>query len=481
MPELLVDHASGYLASEVHRTPDRADGAFLGILETVKLGASLKRVALGYFPPGPYETLVSHDTADTPLFGMLYLAHKATPLLSTARAMMSDDTGAPAVRKIFELSERHSREFYEAEAVPHELLVYSRDTARMEPVERIREQADAYYSGAFTALSHDHQQFACLYDRFLDEENLENVAVLVLPNVRCLADEQVTAIEKFVRAGGGLVASGETSLYGPDGARREDFALREPFGVSYRSTCEEADYDGLQHREGRRYGAYRLVTESYLRPAADHPVLRGLKPGRLVPLSEGWLSGSHKDPPDYVLTEPLDGGRIADLFLPAGGEFGEPFEFPYGTPPGVVARTHGEGRVVYVAAGLFRHYLRRGYRELRDLIGGAVDWAAGRPRPFTLDAPSTVVAHLTELPDARLLHLINYTGAMHETAAYRAESISVLRDVEVSIAIPIARKVVSVTRMEDGLRLAADDSYGGWVRVRVPELREYATIVVQLV
>ena len=62
-------------------------------------------------------------------------------------------------------------------------------------------------------------------DRLLDPELLKNLRVLVLPNIAALSDAQCAQLREFVRAGGGLVATFETSLFDEWGGRRKDFRL----------------------------------------------------------------------------------------------------------------------------------------------------------------------------------------------------------------------------------------------------------------
>ncbi len=61
-----------------------------------------------------------------------------------------------------------------------------------------------------------------------------HLSVLVLANTGSLSDSQCDAVEQFVAAGGGLVATGESSLYDEEGARRDDFALADVLGVHAR-------------------------------------------------------------------------------------------------------------------------------------------------------------------------------------------------------------------------------------------------------
>ncbi|MDD4871730.1 MAG: hypothetical protein PHR77_14330, partial [Kiritimatiellae bacterium] len=56
---------------------------------------------------------------------------------------------------------------------------------------------------------------------------LAGFKVLCLANEASLSDEQIESIRKFVKDGGGLIATHETSLYDEKGRRREDFGLAD--------------------------------------------------------------------------------------------------------------------------------------------------------------------------------------------------------------------------------------------------------------
>jgi hypothetical protein len=66
------------------------------------------------------------------------------------------------------------------------------------------------------------------------DENLKNLSkyrVLVLADQECLDDEHMGLIRKYVEQGGGLVATGQTSLYTTSRRRRPDFGLKDLFRV----------------------------------------------------------------------------------------------------------------------------------------------------------------------------------------------------------------------------------------------------------
>jgi len=71
--------------------------------------------------------------------------------------------------------------------------------------------------------------FSIIFDRQLSE--LAHYKVLVLANQDALSDEQIDLIRKFVEKGGGLVATGNTSLLTEWRTRRQKFGLSDVLGM----------------------------------------------------------------------------------------------------------------------------------------------------------------------------------------------------------------------------------------------------------
>ena len=69
-----------------------------------------------------------------------------------------------------------------------------------------------------------------------DLADLGRLEALVLPNVLCMSDEVVDRIRSFVAAGGGLVATGRTSLFDQNFRQRRDYGLADVFGATYEET-----------------------------------------------------------------------------------------------------------------------------------------------------------------------------------------------------------------------------------------------------
>ena len=95
-------------------------------------------------------------------------------------------------------------------------------------------------------LIHSHFLFNVIFDQHLDD--LSRYRVLFLADQESLSDQQIEQIRAYVRQGGGLVATGHTSLYTERRLRRPDYGLKDCFGASaprwYGSGSEEPNSPG---------------------------------------------------------------------------------------------------------------------------------------------------------------------------------------------------------------------------------------------
>lgn len=96
--------------------------------------------------------------------------------------------------------------------------------------------------------------FEMVHERLLDAEHLRAFKTLILPNIAALSDAQCEQLRAFVRGGGNLIATYETSLYDEWGARRKDFGLSDLMGVSWSGRVEgpmQNSYLMLEHEAAK--------------------------------------------------------------------------------------------------------------------------------------------------------------------------------------------------------------------------------------
>ena len=110
-------------------------------------------------------------------------------------------------------------------------LVYSQQTAAFYGGEQAQARVEDHILGWYQALIEARIPFEMVHDRLLDAEHLAPFKTLILPNIAALSEEQCEQLRAFVRRGGSLIATFETSLYDEWGARREDCGLGDLFGV----------------------------------------------------------------------------------------------------------------------------------------------------------------------------------------------------------------------------------------------------------
>ena len=161
-----------------------------------------------------------------------------------------DDRWMPVVQDIYRTYAEWEPHLRLNEPVADAGIVFSQDTSRLYARGSARELVDAPISGFYQALLEDRTLFEMVHAGTLSAERLAGFRAVVLPNVAALSDAQCDVLREYVRGGGGLVATFESSLYDEHGARRDDFALADLFGVHARpGPVERIQVHGLVRRQ----------------------------------------------------------------------------------------------------------------------------------------------------------------------------------------------------------------------------------------
>jgi len=88
------------------------------------------------------------------------------------------------------------------------------------------------FSGFTQALQESQIPYDVLIAEDLSSEMISSYKCLILPNVTCMGDEEVKMIKEFVKKGGSLIATYQSSLYNTYGEKRDDYALAELLGLN---------------------------------------------------------------------------------------------------------------------------------------------------------------------------------------------------------------------------------------------------------
>jgi hypothetical protein len=277
--------------------------------------------------------------------------------------------------------------------------------------------------------------------RELDPAHIDRFRVLVLPNIAALSDKQCGQIRDFVRKGGRIVATHETSLYDEAGKRRANFGLADLFGCDFAGRVEERDQN------------------SYITLRHPHALLRGLETAPRVMGTVKRVEVRATDPAPQPLT-----------LVPRYPD--QPIERVYtDTPtsniPMVMCREVGAGRVVYFPNDLDRTFWQYLAVDHLALLRNAVEWAADEAAPLTVAGPGAVDVSYWRQDGSLTVHLVNLSNPMTMRGPMR--EILPIGPYEVSVVLPEGARARGV-RLLDAGQAVRGQRRGDRVVVTVPKI-----------
>ncbi|MBK5294930.1 MAG: Tat pathway signal protein, partial [Acidobacteriia bacterium] len=331
---------------------------------------------------------------------------------------------------------------------------------------------DTPYHGFMQALIRARIPYLPIHAGDIDRDGAA-LAVLVLPNVGALSEEECAAIRRFVERGGSLIATGASSLYNEWGDPRADFALASLFRAHFAGTPRT-------ERRGSRHTYLRLHPELRARvdgpkagdePAVTgqrHAVLRGFEETDILPYGGG-LEAVRTEADAVV---PMTFVPEFPIYPPETAWMREPKT----SVPGLVLSTHAKGgRIAYLPADIDRRYATDHLPDHANLLANLVRWAAGENIPVSVEGAGLIDCHLYRQPGRAILHLVNLTSA----ATWRAP---------LDELIPVGPLAVKV-KLPDGVSgrsakflvstgAASISMRQGWAAFEVKSILDHEVIVI---
>ena len=241
-------------------------------------------------------------------------------------------------------------------------------------------------------------------------------SLLVLPNIGAMTDDHVAGIKRFVEGGGGLVATGESSLYDKLGIKREDYALGDLFGT-YLDKKPQTNSDAtLRSWADDTYHTYLRLTPE-LRRNIDSPK-NGTEPlitGKRHSVLKGF------DETDILvfggLLEPVKtdiGAKVLATFIPPFNTHPPEIAWmpePKTDIPGLVLNTiAGGGRIAFMPADLDRQFARNNFPDHGDLLANLIRWASKDDIPLKVESPGLINCNMYHQSGRIILHITNLTS-----------------------------------------------------------------------
>ncbi|MEI6913693.1 MAG: beta-galactosidase trimerization domain-containing protein [Armatimonadota bacterium] len=339
---------------------------------------------------------------------------------------------------------------------------------------RVEERYLSNVLGVFRTAIEQHLPVTVINDWNLNTADLSKYKVLVLPNTACLNEEQAAAIREFVKNGGGLVASVDTSLFDEMGNTRKDFLLADVFGVHYTGVAS-----GSGKKEALDPNFEKAIDASYWEKRksifdfkmTEHPLFDSAKMKDYLPDGSSCFKGQA-----VAVSADADAQVIATI---TGREAGQQ------PSPSVVVHTFGKGKVVYLPAGFDSAYYLYPYPYQRLVLAQAMRWAAPEQPKISVEAPmcvhSTFYRQKTK-GDRLVVHLYNDFNSSGNHA--KPEDDVPLREEVVPIAgITVTYKdynIKKVTLEPEGTLLTPTKLADGSLQITVPKLDVHTMVVAEL-
>lgn len=338
-------------------------------------------------------------------------------------------------------------------------MVYSQQTAWFYGGEKALAKVEDHELGFYHALVEARTPFEMVHDRLLDAEHLRPFKTLILPNIAAMSDAQCGQVRDFVRAGGSVVATFETSLYDEVGTKRKDFGLGDLLGVRYTSGPE-----------GPMQNSY-LTIEKDPATGGYHPILAGLEDaGRII-------NGVSR-----VLVEPLDDSGAPPLTLvPSYPDLPMEAVFPrvpHTNIAQVFCRQYGKGRVVYFPWDIDRAFWEVLCVDHGKLLSNAVSWATGDDQPVVVEGPGVLDVAVWRQKASLTVHLVNLTNPMLMKGPIR--DLYRVGAQTVRIRLPEGARVASVRLLASGRVPQRVEQKGRALTVVVPSVLDHEVVAVDL-
>jgi hypothetical protein len=233
------------------------------------------------------------------------------------------------------------------------------------------------FTGYFEALTRSHIPFDVLDEKGI-EEKISYYDFLILPNVACMSDHTAELIRNWVRNGGTLLATFETSFYDEWGNKRGEPVLSELFDISEEGIEGPCNLDYFDR--------------------GDSPMFEG-------------ISSAFIPSPRFRVKTSIKNGKILALYREKFPARYQPLP-PLSNYPAIVENAYGKGRTFYFCGNIDETYLEFHFPEHRKLMVKPIE-IFGTPLVIT-DAPETVEIsiRMQESKNRIILHLINFTGEM---------------------------------------------------------------------
>jgi hypothetical protein len=313
------------------------------------------------------------------------------------------------------------------------------------------------------------------------DREASGLSLLILPALGVMTDDQIAGVRKFVRNGGSLIATGESSLFNEWGERRHDYGLSDLFGAHYMKKGQSESENTKRKKFSDTAHTYLRLTPE-LRKNTDGPsgTNEPEAAGTRHPVFNGF------DETDIIsfggLLEPLETDSTAEVlmtFIP---------QFPIYPPetawmrepktnvPGLILnKISGCGNIAFLPADIDWQFGRFNLPDHGNLLANLIRWAAKDNIPLSVECAGLIDCNLYLKKDSLILHLVNLTSA--GTWRQPVDEYIPVGPVRVRIRLPSGVKAGSL-RLLVSSQKSVPRNNNGWAEFAIDSITDHEVVVV---
>jgi hypothetical protein len=310
--------------------------------------------------------------------------------------------------------------------------------------------------GMYHALIEARIPFEMVNDRLMDMQNLKSFRLLILPGIATLSDNQCGQLRDFVKNGGSLLATFETSLYDENGKQRKDFGLSDLFGVSYSGAVE-----------GPMQNSYLKLNKEY-GSGSFHPVLKNLEDAYRI------INCIYR-----IKVNPKTGFPMPVTLIPSYPDLPMEHVYPRVEDSGIrelYLNDNGTSRIAYFPGDIDRTFWQVMSADHGQLLKNTIFWALNEDPVADVKGPGVIDVNVWRQESSMTVHLVNLTNPMMMKGPFR-ELLPV--SAEVTVRIPEKAKVSAVHLLSKGNKIPFEFN-NGKVYVKVPVVLDHEIIGIDL-
>jgi len=413
--------------------------------------------SVGLEEPYRWKDSVQND-AEIRIWALEGIANDLRPWFTKFSGTLRDRRWLKGVEELYGWHHRCEKYLRNEASLARVAMVYSQQTAWFSGGEQVRERVEDPSLGMYHALIEGRIPFEMVHDRLLDAAHLDRFKTLILPNIAALSEAQCAQLRDYVKRGGSLIATYETSLYDEWGVKRKDFGLTDLFGVTFQGRV-----DGPMHNS-------YLRLERDAKTSRAHPILDGLDDATRI------INGVWR----LEVKATRDFGTPPLTLIPSYPDL--PMEKVYPRisktdQPQVYLRDLGQSRIVYFPWDIDRVFWEVLCVEHGRLLRIAVDWATNEDRPATVTGPGILDVTVWRQQKSMTVHLVNLTNPMMMKGPYR-EFIPV-GEQKVRVRLPEGRAARRIQLLVSGKSPRVEKTTG-FITVIVPSILDHEVVAIDL-